>query len=179
MNPVSKSQVWSVRRCLDARLEASSAAVGAGRGQSDQFFWHVVQMSHFGGSWVPQWVQVQYSSLDLHSGLNPRVVSSRPQLGSTLGVVKPTLKTTKTQQQQVSRSEWTIEQQAHRLSTTVAISLKFISSCSAFLCKASGKRAIWVLQDGKIRGWERIGSLSVKSHRQILEETRIQDPAQF
>ena len=91
---------------------------------------------------MAQWVQVQYSSLDLHSGLNPRVVSSRPQLGSTLGVVKPTLKTTKTQQQQMSRSEWPIEQQAHRLSTTVAISLKFISSCPAFLCRASGKRAI-------------------------------------
>ena len=39
------------------------------------------------GTWVAQWVK--HLTLDLSSGLDLRVVSSSPMLGSTLGV-KPT-----------------------------------------------------------------------------------------
>lgn len=41
------------------------------------------------------------------------------------------------------------------------------------------KRAVLVLSDPKSKEWEKIGKVSLKSHSQILEETRIQDPAQF
>ena len=60
----------------------------------------------------------------------------------------------------------------------MAISLKFISSHS--VCRASRKRAAFVLGDSKSEGWEKIGKFILEHHNQILKETsRIQDPVQF
>lgn len=61
----------------------------------------------------------------------------------------------------------------------VAISLKCISSCPAFTCQTSGKRAVSVLNDCKVREWENVGNLSLKRHSQRLKEAlRVQDPVQ-
>ena len=67
----------------------------------------------------------------------------------------------------------------------MAICLKFISNCPASAGRASGKRFSsfvvgLVLNDFKMREWEKIGILSLESLSQIFKGTRrIQDPAQF
>lgn len=81
-------------------------------------------------------------------------------------------------------SVWPIKQQALRWSiyvivyilycTNTATSLKFISSCPASVCQASGKREIFIPNDFKARKWEEIRNLGLENHNQILEETRIQ-----
>lgn len=59
----------------------------------------------------------------------------------------------------------------------VDISLKFLSSPSYSVWKASGKREVFVFNDFKSKGWEKIGNVHLKSCIQTLEETRrIQDP---
>lgn len=44
-----------------------------------------IKRKNFRGAWMAH--SVQYPTLDLNLGLNLRVVSSRPTLGSTLGMV--------------------------------------------------------------------------------------------
>ena len=60
-----------------------------------------------------------------------------------------------------------------------ATSLKFISGCPESVCRASGKREVFIL-NVKIREWDKIRKLGLESHSQIFEETRIiQEPDQF
>lgn len=54
-----------------------------------------------------------------------------------------------------------------------------MSSCSALVCRASGKGQLWFSMIPNQSG-RKIGNVSLESYSQIFEETRkIQDPVQF
>lgn len=59
------------------------------------------------------------------------------------------------------------------------IPLKFISSHCHIICKASGKRIIFVLSDSKSKRCEIIGDINWETHSQMFKEARIRDTVLF
>lgn len=57
----------------------------------------------------------------------------------------------------------------------MTISLKFISSCLAVVCRTSGKRAVLILNDSKSEDQRKLVMLAGE-YSQIFEETENQDP---